>query len=136
MTLTVSTELTTITCAGCGGIYAISRNYLEEACRRGRFEQCWTCPYCKVWRGYGQTEADRLKKQIADLERSKASLENQRRDAQREADHFRKSRDGIRGALVKERKRIGHGVCPCCHSSFENLRRHMSTKHPNFSAMA
>jgi hypothetical protein len=25
-------------------------------------------------------------------------------------------------------------VCPCCNRSFQNLRRHMATKHPEFNA--
>jgi hypothetical protein len=36
--------------------------------------------------------------------------------------------------LRKTRKRIKNGVCPCCNRSFENLRRHLETKHPNFKA--
>lgn len=32
---------------------------------------------------------------------------------------------------AKLRKRIGNGVCPCCSRSFQNLRSHMRTKHPN-----
>lgn len=32
---------------------------------------------------------------------------------------------------AKLRKRISNGVCPCCSRSFQNLRSHMRTKHPN-----
>ena len=42
-----------------------------------------------------------------------------------------------RGVQDLQRKkfieRTGNGVCPCCKRSFTNLRRHMNTKHPNFS---
>jgi hypothetical protein len=30
------------------------------------------------------------------------------------------------------RKRIQSGVCPCCNRTFENLGRHMKSKHPAF----
>ncbi|WP_165394478.1 helix-turn-helix domain-containing protein [Pseudoxanthomonas winnipegensis] len=30
------------------------------------------------------------------------------------------------------RQRVMNGVCPCCNRTFENLRRHMHDKHPEF----
>ena len=130
MELTVSTQLTAQTCPDCGGVYAIAQEYKDEARKKGGFKQCWTCPYCKTVRGFGEGEADRLRAQIAELERSRKWEEQQRLNAEREANHFRKSRDGIKGALAKERKRVGNGVCPCCNRTFVNLQRHMVTKHP------
>lgn len=130
MNITVSTTLSTVTCPACGGLYAISESYLGEAQRRGGFKQCWTCPYCKTSRGYGEGEADKLRKQIADLESSVKWTEERKRYAEQEAEHFRRSRDGMRGALAKERKRVGNGVCPRCNRTFSNLGRHMATKHP------
>jgi hypothetical protein len=38
---------------------------------------------------------------------------------------------GIAWARV-DAYRIGNGVCPCCNRSFTNLRRHMTTKHPEY----
>ena len=38
-----------------------------------------------------------------------------------------------RGVTTKLRKQIAAGVCPCCHRSFQNLRRHMDGQHPDFA---
>lgn len=134
MNLTVTTDLTTLTCPSCGGTFAISSEYVNEAKKEGHFKQCWTCPYCKVNRGYGKSgyeeEKERLQAQINSLSRDKQYAEERKAYYEKEAEHFRKSRDGIKGALAKERKRVGNGVCPCCNRSFSNLQRHMKTKHP------
>jgi hypothetical protein len=49
-----------------------------------------------------------------------------------EIKHLRKSRDGLRGVLVKTQRRVASGVCPCCTRSFQNLARHMDGEHPNY----
>lgn len=35
------------------------------------------------------------------------------------------------GIKFEQIDRVGKGVCPCCKRSFTNLRRHMTTKHPD-----
>jgi hypothetical protein len=53
-----------------------------------------------------------------------------------EATRFRKSRDGIKGALIKQKKRVGNGACPCCKRTFSALARHIKTQHPDFTCDA
>jgi uncharacterized Zn finger protein (UPF0148 family) len=134
MQLIVSTELTTLTCPSCGGTYAISSEYKDEARKQGGFKQCWTCPYCKTSRGYGKSrheeEKEQLEAEIASLTREKQGAEERGIYYEKEAEHFRKSRDALKGVLAKERKRVANGVCPRCNRSFTNLQRHMATKHP------
>lgn len=135
-TITISTELTSMTCPHCAGVYALSQSYLDEARRKGGFKQCWTCPYCKNSRGYGKSkheeELELLQKKLAAAESSTKHYRELRDYAQKESAHFRKSRDGFKGQLAKVKKRVGHGICPCCNRSFEDLRRHMEAKHPGF----
>lgn len=45
-----------------------------------------------------------------------------------------RSHTATRGHLTRARKRAAAGVCPCCKRSFENLARHVRTKHPDFKA--
>ena len=33
----------------------------------------------------------------------------------------------------KQLKRVHNGVCPCCNRSFQNLQKHMKTKHPEIA---
>ena len=143
METTISTKLAGITCPSCGGVYAIAAEYKEEAQRLGSFQKCWTCPYCKTERGYGESAHSREKKRLeAELAAAKnsalvnashaAKAREQRDSALKEAEHFRHSRDGVKGVLAKERKRVGNGICPCCNRSFSNLQRHMHTQHPDY----
>jgi len=37
-----------------------------------------------------------------------------------------------KAALTRMTNRIAFGVCPCCHRHFDNLQRHIATKHPEF----
>lgn len=129
-------SLTTCTCS-CGGVFAISEDFRAEAQRLGNFKKCWTCPYCESKRGYGESahskELNRLEQELADNKRWLANTTQSRDHALAEAEHFRKSRDGMKGALVKVQVRVKNGVCPCCTRSFTNLAAHMATKHPTFA---
>lgn len=135
-TVSISTELHICTCT-CGGVYAITEAYRANAHKNAGH---WTCPYCRGTWGFSESEADRLKSQLAAAEKEKERLsqnvqfyQRKRDEALAEADHFRKSRDGVRGAMARERKRVSKGVCPCCNRQFADLHRHMTTKHPTFS---
>jgi hypothetical protein len=126
-------SLREVKCPKCMGVFAISSEYIDEANRRGKFEMCWRCPYCGESRGYGESEADRLRREINE-QRLKTQQENFR--AEREASRAQANLE----AFVKERKekerlkkRIGAGVCACCGRTFRNVARHMRTKHPELA---
>lgn len=78
---------------------------------------------------FGETENDRLKRQLADnkraleLERSRVKVRDDQIAAQK-------------GVNTKLRKRIGAGVCPCCKRTFKQLAAHIHTKHPDYTAEA
>jgi hypothetical protein len=42
------------------------------------------------------------------------------------------SHRATKGALTKAKKRAAAGVCPCCHRTFQNVARHMRSKHPEY----
>lgn len=136
-TITVETDLDTISCGACGGVYAIQTHFRQRCQQEGK---TWTCPYCKTGWGYAGigTNAE-LQKKLATANAEKDRLQHEVRwqeqkkiDAQREADHFRRSRDAMKGVVSKIKKRVGNGVCPCCNRSFKDLARHMAGQHPEF----
>lgn len=131
--MTIFTTLQHHTCARCGGLFAISAQFRAECARLGGFKQMWACPYCKTTWGFGEGEVDTLKRQIKTHEVNEKWLREQRDRATKEAEHFRKSRDGIKGALTKVKKRVRHGVCPCCQRTFKQLAAHMAAKHPDYA---
>lgn len=136
-TITVSVSLDTIVCPDCSGAYAISSAFRAEALSLGDFKKCWHCPYCDSSRGYGESahekEVRMLRGQLAYQISFKESAQRRAQDAEAEAEHFRKSLDGMKGALVKTQTRVKNGVCPCCTRSFSNLAAHMATKHPKYA---
>lgn len=123
LTFTESITLETITCGNCAGAFALNQNWLDAK----RRESGWfTCPYCSVKRGWGKTEADRLREQLAvkSSELSAAKCETARERNLREQEERR------RAEAERKLNRVGAGVCPCCNRTFTNLARHMKTKHP------
>ena len=91
--------------------------------------------HCPAGHNQHFTQKDTLEKKNASLARQVAQERKRTNDALAEAAHFRKSRDGMKGALSKSKKkleRVKEGVCPCCNRSFVNLARHMKGQHPEF----
>jgi len=84
----------------------------------------------------GKSEAERkLEAAEQSLANQKARLEWAEAEAKRakeaQAAAERKA-SAAKGEVTKIKNRVGNGVCPCCNRTFQNLMRHMKTKHPKF----
>lgn len=133
-TFVVNTSLTTVVCGECSGTYAIQERYREECQKKG---ESWTCPYCKTGWGYsGNSDNEKLKRENERLQCRITNLACQVTQRSHERDHFRKSRDAIKGVVTKIKKRVANGVCPCCKRSFANLHAHMANQHPAYAEPA
>lgn len=101
------------------------------------YDAARTSPRISFWCAYGheqhfaegetdeqklRRERDRLQQRLAEKDDTIATLQRQRAAAV--------------GQVTKIKNRVGHGVCPCCNRTFENVARHMMTKHPTFTAEA
>jgi hypothetical protein len=81
----------------------------------------WYCP-----NGHPRVfTADSAEEKLKRAETRETALRDQLEAAAREAEQ-------VRGVLLRDRQRFANGVCPCCNRSFENVRRHMQTKHPDY----
>lgn len=132
--LTVELTLETITCGGCGSTFGVDSVRYARYRERGEAVRCPNpkCPWDSMVPK--ESEANRLKKQLL-AEAARADRANEaRRWAEEAAEREKRRHAATKGKLTKERKRVGKGVCPCCNRSFDNLRRHMETKHPEFHA--
>lgn len=116
--LTGSTDLVTETCYKCGVLFAMTEDYWE---RRHRRQDTFHCPNGHPQAYQGKTDTEKLK----DAKAREVALQDQLGAAVREA-------EAARAALIRDRHRFANGVCPCCNRSFENVRRHMSTQHPDY----
>ena len=129
VTISKTIDLEVLECPVCG----IPHGIPEDMTRRARHEGTRNlyCPNGHWYNWAGVSNLDRAKERLAKLEQS---LEWWRKDAEAKAESLQVERNhskAIRGELTKLKKRVTNGVCPCCHRSFQNLRRHMATKHPN-----
>lgn len=130
------TDGTWMECHKCKSIMWIPQ-CLNDAALRSRGVINFYCAY-----GHGQVyalgqsdeeklrlERDRLKQQLAARDDEIARQRSMRESTERQL-------IAQRGVTTRIKNRIGHGVCPCCSRSFENLQRHMKTKHADYSQAA
>lgn len=123
--------LTDINCGQCGGTYAINERFRKQ---REVYGDGWHCPYCQCsWGYFTNSENARLKKEIEDeKKRTQAALARANEAAVRAAQATADAAAADR-KLKRHLKRTVAGVCPCCNRTFQQLQRHMKTKHPDFT---
>lgn len=83
---------------------------------------------------FTESEVARLLREV-ETDRKKREWADQQAKIDREAcERFSRSNAALRGEVTKIKNRVGNGVCPCCNRTFENLARHMTSKHPGYKA--
>lgn len=126
-------------CCNCGVTYFMPKELQE---RRRKDAQLFYCPNGHGQR-YSKSEADQLRAKLAQAEKDRQNAIKQKEWAEESA---RQSRESMRtaerrltaakGQQTRLRNRIKNGVCPCCTRHFDNLQRHIATKHPDFKPEA
>jgi hypothetical protein len=93
------------------------------------------CPYGhpQVFRE-GPTEADKLRQERDRLTQRLAQKDDEIKHQRERAEAAERSAIARKGVVTRLKNRAAAGICPCCARSFENLRRHMAAKHPEFQA--
>lgn len=85
---------------------------------------------------WGESEADKLRRERDRLAQRVAERDDDVRRQRERAEAAERRASAARGQVTKIKNRVGHGVCPCCNRTFENLARHIASKHPTFTAEA
>lgn len=129
----IEIELVPEECYSCGMVFGLPTAWKA---RRREDHQTFYCPagHAQCYTGVG--EADKLRKQLKD-QQARLADEERRSKAAEYSLHLRSQELAAakqilavtRGQLTKTRKRIENGVCPDCHRHFENLEKHMQSKH-------
>jgi hypothetical protein len=117
-----TTELEITSCCSCGVRFGVPEIIMGE--RRQNAGHIY-CPNGHRL-GWNESDADRLRKQLNETA-SKLTA------AKCETATERAAKERVEAELKRHQKRTKNGVCPCCHRSFQNLRRHIKTKHPTFA---
>lgn len=129
-TFVASTQLTTINCGKCGGIYAIQERYRQHKSEKSG---SWHCPYCETCWGYAKGENQRLREEL-ESERSRLASSRASHDQTRAAlRDTEKSLVAQKGVTTRIKNRVKNGVCPCCNRTFANLAAHMKGQHPDYA---
>lgn len=117
-------------CWSCGvEIYGPKAKFEQTQNNGGDFYCINGHPAC-----FSESRAKKAEAAVAQLEqRLKAALARETL-AQNNARSASRSAAIVKGKLKAQTARIKNGVCPCCNRSFENLQRHMKTKHPKWGA--
>lgn len=117
---------TVIACCECGINFAVNDTVYTQW--RQDSNKWFYCPNGHR-QHYSEGEVQRLRKQLAQAEHDrdwhKTNAANEREAREKTARSLR----AVKAAKSRIVNRVKNGVCPCCHRSFENLRRHMETKH-------
>lgn len=112
--LSYTQTLTVVACT-CGISYAIPEA-LEQQARDHRRNVY--CPLGHSWI-YTESTEERLEKERKAHRATRELLAAEER-----------SHSATKGAMTKLKKRVEAGVCPHCNRTFQNLARHMHSKHP------
>jgi DNA-binding XRE family transcriptional regulator len=111
--------LKTIHCCNCAMVFAMDGDFYD---RRLKDRGTWYCPAGHPQHFTGETEAQRLQRE---LEHKQRQLEMEEAHSAR----LKTERDQVARAHHRMRQRVFNGVCPCCNRTFQNLMAHMKTEH-------
>lgn len=132
-TLNYTSQLYIQDCCSCGMTFAVPTEFDR---RRREDHKTFYCPSGHPQSYTGKSEEQKQRERAQLLERRLANRDEDLR-AERAAHATTRHRlNATKGVLTKTKKRIAHGVCPCCKRTFANVERHMSSQHPDYVEQA
>lgn len=130
MIITDTVKMVTEECCNCGTLFAVTEQFQRECLdNHGKW---FYCPNGHRQHYTGKTDEQKAKERAAELERRLASRDEDLRAARMQRDEERRRHAATKGQLTKTKRRIAHGVCPCCGRTFANVARHMAGRHPDY----
>lgn len=123
--LNYSVQLVSETCISCGVEFAWPETLRDRALRE-RENRPFYCPNGHQQHFTGQTKTER------ELEAVRQRLAEAQRDAAFKAEQIKT----LERKAKRQTKRIHAGVCPHCNRTFEQLARHMQSKHKDIVSAA
>lgn len=117
-------------CIECGMTFGVAKAF--DSARR-KDHRTFVCPAGHPQYYPAKSDEEKLREELQREQRWSTTVMAQRDQEAARADHERSRANGYKGQLVKTKKRIGNGVCPCCNRHFKDVERHMKSKHPELS---
>ena len=131
--LEFTVNLETIQCAACAMTFAVPKRFETD---RREDHATFYCPSGHPNVFNGETESEKLRRERDRLAQRIAERDDDVKRQRERAEAAERCGAAARGQVTKIKNRVGHGVCPCCNRTFENLARHMGSQHPTFTAQA
>jgi hypothetical protein len=128
--LSHSVEIEFIDCAACAMTFGLTADFIQ---RRRNDGANFYCPNGHT-NHYRENEQDRIRQERDRLKQQTAQYEDWLKEERERRETAERSASARKGQITRMKNRAAAGVCPCCSRSFENHRRHMSTKHPSYKA--
>lgn len=116
------------TCCNCGVPFGLHKETYDQRKRDGKN---FHCPNGHQ-QHYTETEETKLKRELEKEKQRRQWAENSRDIAQKDARRSERKARAYKGVTTKIKNRVKNGVCPCCNRTFQNVMRHMKTKHPRW----
>ena len=116
----VTVDMTDMTCGECGIQFAVPEGWRIEKQNTGRG---WHCPNGHA-RVYLESDEQKAMKALEEEKRRHSSTLARLNEA-KAAEHK------AQAEMKRMKKRASVGLCPCCNRTFQQLARHMNTKHPD-----
>jgi predicted RNA-binding Zn-ribbon protein involved in translation (DUF1610 family) len=130
-TLQTEQELEVQVCVSCGITFAAPVLFLNNPRKKGGD---FYCPNGHSLSWNGNTELDRLKKELKEKENAIARQIAYSDQIRADRDHAEKRLAATKGVVTRMKNRVSKGVCPVCNRHFTALERHMQGQHPDWAA--
>jgi len=124
--------LDTITCGAtdCGITFAVPQRWREQ---KQKDHSTFYCPNGHPRAYHGESAEEKLRRD-RDLLAQRVAQRDDEINRQRDMRHGVERRlSATKGIVTRIKNRVGHGVCPCCTRTFQNLTSHMKNQHPDYA---
>lgn len=130
MAIAIGTEVTItlipMECGECGCVFGISEQKYKRCKELG---EGWHCPNGHS-RVFSKPHNSELKEEVERLRRRTLNLEATVDIKNQTIIQLNYSTRALKAAKTKIVNRVKNGVCPCCNRTFQNLKNHFKSKHP------
>ncbi len=130
-TITITLELEHVTCAACGIAFAMESSFRA---RRLADHEYFYCPAGHHNYYSAESDAERLSRELKEARLEIRRMAYREQSAQLAARDAERAQKAAEAETRRVKKRAAAALCPCCRRSFVQLRRHMETKHPEYSS--
>lgn len=130
--MTTPGDFIQMTCGRCQVIFYLPNDLYRSACRDENIS--FYCPHGHQ-RHFpsGETNEAKLRRERDRLKQEQAQLNDEIRRQRELRDAAERSAAAYKGQTTRLKNRVKAGLCPCCNRHFDNLQRHIATKHPDIS---